>query len=269
MPVIQWDSDLEEWLDRRSDLIADINADNPGAVIPHNVARRLGVNLEHLYFSQGSIGSCCGHAFGFAYASSLLTNIGLNGKQQFEPVNPIGTYVLSHGGKMRNGQTVGTMAEYCNERGNFLIKDIGADNQRVPSYSDKAKEGAKMNQSGLIFIDGDTNTLTDKICQCLRGGLAYAFGNSTAVYGSTLDENGMPVATFSGSWAHATHFAAWVKVKSVDYYLWINSHGRRYKTGFLGETGDGAWMTRNGIARMASTMRGYGAGCAIISEGKR
>jgi hypothetical protein len=115
MPIVKWDEELESWLDDRAALISDMNKDG-NYVFPWKVAKKL--KAETLYFSQGNIGSCCGHAFGFAYNSSLLTNIALGGKQHYEPVNPIGTYVLSHGGRMKNGQTVSTMAKSQELNGN-------------------------------------------------------------------------------------------------------------------------------------------------------
>jgi hypothetical protein len=269
MPVIQWDGNLTAWLAHRESVLADLNRDNKtGYALPWNTAKRHGRNTDQLYFSQGNVGSCCGHAFGFAYSSSILTNIALGGSQHYEAINPIGTYVLSHGGRMFDGQTVGTMAKWCNRDGNFLVKDIGADNQRVPAYSAEAKQHASEHQSAIIFLDGTKDDIAEKIMQCLRGGVAVAMGNSTAVNGSTLDENGMVVATFGGSWSHATHFAAWMRVNGVDYYAWINSHGKRYRIGKCGETGDGCWMTANQLRRFTATASNYGDPCAVLAEGK-
>ena len=263
MPVINWDGEFEEWLDRREDVIADFNRDNIGFVLPHNIAKRLGLDTNQLYFSQGSIGSCCGHAFGFAYSSSLLTNIALGGHQTPNLINPIGTYVLSHGGRMANGQTVSKMAQFCNREGNYLIKDIGTQNQRVPSFTPGAKKNALENQSAIVFLNS-----AEKVRQCLRGGVAVALGNGTRVSGASKDGNGMPLASIGGSWAHATHFAGWVKLKGTDYYLWINSHGKRYVTGTLGETGDGCWMTKDVMDRFLASARGYGDCVAVLAEGK-
>jgi len=261
MPVIQWDPDIERWLKLSQNVIADINKEKPGSLLPHNIKASM-YSGQTLYFSQGGIGSCCGHAFGFAYNSSLLINIALQGKQEYNAVNPIGTYVLSHGGRMRNGQTVSTMAKFCNAEGNYLVRDIGEGNQSVPRFTSEAQANALKNQSALMFLNN-----LDNVLKCLQGGVAVAFGQDLAVSGSEMKDD-MPMAVFRGSWAHATHFAAWLNKSGTDYYYWVNSHGKRYKTGSLGETGDGCWMTEAMLRKFLSS-RSYGDWVAVFAEGKK
>jgi hypothetical protein len=189
----------------------------------------------------------------------------MRGFQAFNRINPIGTYVLSHGGKMKNGQNVAKMAKYCNTVGNFLAADISDDNQKVPTYDKTAYANAKKNQSAIMFLPD-----VAAVKSCLRGGLSVALGNAKAVSGSIVDVNGMPVATLRGRWAHATHLTSSVKVKGTEYFGWLNSHGKIYKKGVFNEPGDGAYFTNDVLDEfLQGIWDQYGQPVAVFAEGRK
>ncbi|MCL2624401.1 MAG: hypothetical protein FWD31_12125, partial [Planctomycetaceae bacterium] len=122
-------------------------------------------------------------------------------------------------------------------------------------------------QWSIAFLPGrNASDLASQIIECCRAGLGVAFGNSTAVSGSTTDSNSVKVAVIRGNWAHATHFTSYRIVNGTEYVFWVNSHGPIYGNSSEGEPADGAWMTRKMVDTMCQTMSGYGQPYAVVPE---
>jgi hypothetical protein len=267
MPVFKFDSEFERYMaDRRKaceNLIAAGLSWLPWDVLKALPAERK-QGGDYLYFSQGAVPDCMGHADAFAHNSVTLIDIALGQPLIYRPINPIVTWYLSKNKSMRGGQTVSVMSKWANELGHFAIADVGRENTTVPRNYESFTEKAKEQQSGVCFLEG--RSLVDAAALVLQSGLAIALGNSTAVRGATVDKNGMRVAVLNGSWAHATHLVGYRKVNGTDYYGWINSHGARYGTAKDGMPADGCWMTRDILARFLSTCPSYGAPYAVVPE---
>ena len=271
-PVIKWDSTFEEYIDLRGENVEEMMAEKSRCIFPWRTETYLPKeNRGHidtpLYYSQGSMPSCMGHAADFAYRSSLLSSIALGAPLIYETTNPIVCWFLSKGRSTRGGQSVAAMAEFANKTGHFLTSEVGNDNTKVPSNYSSGNESAKQHQSAVVFLPGSGEELVQNVMQCCRAGLGVALGNSLAVNGVSV-KDGIRLATLGGSWAHATSFTAWMRRDGVDYCFWANSHGKRYKGGAFGEPEDGAWMTAALMRRFLDASGGYGRPYAVLAESR-
>ena len=206
-----------------------------------------------------------GHADAFAHHSTTLQWIARGVPLIYTSFNPIVTWSITKGGSIRGGQTVSEMAQGANEHGHFPEYLVGTNNQSVPSYAQYA-DLAKDYQSAILFLNFKGTELADEIIQCCAAGLSIALGNSTAVSGSTIDKNGVKVATLRGTWSHATHFTAYRTVKGMEYIGWVNSHGSRYSSSDEGEPADMCWMSRDLVERFVATSSGYGSPYVVFPE---
>jgi hypothetical protein len=157
------------------------------------------------------------------------------------------------------------MASGANSIGHFPEHLVGTNNQSVPDYKPYLDE-AKDYQSSVMFLNFRGTELADEMIQCCAAGLSVALGKSTAVSGSTIDKNGIKIATLRGSWAHATHFTAYRTVKGTEYIGWVNSHGLRYQSSDEAEPADMCWMSRDLVERFVATATGYGSPYVVFPE---
>ena len=271
MPFIKCDSAFEEWLDseiRTADQLRNEKIQNllPWAVLKALTAERR--KSERLYFTQGRMPSCMGHADVFALHSSTLTGISRGLPLIYESFNPIVTWSISKGGSTRGGQNVTAMAKFSNNTGHFPESLVGTNNQIIPNYSPHVNE-AKNYRTGIVFLSGKGAALARLITRCCRAGLGVACGNSTAVRSSMRDANGIKVAVVGGSWAHATSFTGYRNIGGEEYVFWVNSHGPRYGRSDEGEPADGAWMrTEKELTQFCATMDRYGAPYAVLPRSR-
>ena len=268
MPVVKWDADFELWLRKQQVIHDTLRNERTQCTLPWQVLKHLPEPCrkgDALYYSQGAVPSCMGHAHAFAQHNSMLTQIALGAPLVYDPFNAIVAWAISKGGSTRGGQSPGPMAKSGNQYGNFPISVVGADSTRLPSYKQHA-EIAQQYQSGIAFIPGKNEELARNIMACCRSGLGVACGNSTAVRGATTDGNGVKVAVLGGLWAHATGFTNCRTVKNTEYVFWVNSHGKRYGSSDEGEPADGAWMPLPTLVKFCTTMTIYGQPYAILPE---
>ena len=266
MPVLKFNDAFIEW--RAFEMGAmDALRENGYCTLPWEVLKHIGGKT--LYYSQKNLPSCMGHADTFAWHSTLLTEIGRGSPLVYSPLNALFTWCWTKGGSTRGGQTVSVMAEGANRIGHFPIELVGDNNLSYNATKAKAEQSeAAKYQSAIMFLPFKGNELADQIIKTCRAGLSVAFGNSTAVSGSTKDSNGVKVAVIRGSWAHATHFTGYREVNGIPYIFWVNSHGSIYGVSDEGEPADGCWMTRKQVEQMASTMSQYGAPYLVIPESR-
>jgi hypothetical protein len=268
MPVLKYNDTFREW---RKQQIAERNtltSERITCLLPWQILKHLSLGYkqsERLYFTQGALGSCMGHADAFAHHSTTLQWIARGAPLIYASFNPVVTWSITKGGSIRGGQTVSEMARGANEYGHFPEFLVGNNNQSLPDYTEY-RELAKQYQSAVLFLNFKGNELADEIIQCCAAGLSVALGNSTAVSGCTIDKNGIKVAVLRGSWAHATHFTAYRIVKGTEYIGWVNSHGSRYQTSDEGEPADMCWMSRDLVERFVATSSGYGSPYAVFPE---
>lgn len=268
MPILKWDDAFVTFLNDRCEMMNELRDSKSLCVLPWEVLNHLSEpqkKSDRLYFSQGGLGSCMGHADAFALASSTLTQIALGHPLAYESFNPVVTWAISKGGSTRGGQMVAPMARYANDVGHFPESLVGNNNQKLPEYR-KYTGDAKNYQSSIVFIPGERGTLADNIIKCCAGGYSTAIGNSTAVNGCSIDKNGVKVADLRGTWYHATHFTGYRKVKGTEYIGWVNSHGPKYKSSDEGEPADMCWMTRALVEQFVASASGYGPPYAVLPE---
>jgi hypothetical protein len=268
MPVLKYNETFRKW---RQDQIEErkiLTEERITCLLPWQILKHLPTGRkqsERLYFTQGSLGSCMGHADAFAHHSTTLQLIARGAPLIYTAFNPVVTWSITKGGSIRGGQTVSEMAKGANEIGHFPEHLVGTNNQSVPSFAQYA-DLAKDYQSAILFLNFRGAELAEEIIQCCAAGLAVAIGNSSAVCGSTIDKNGIKVAHLRGSWGHATHFTDYRTVKGTEYIGWVNSHGGRYPSSDEGEPADMCWMKRDQVEKFVSTSSGYGSPYAVFPE---
>ncbi|MCL2304497.1 MAG: hypothetical protein FWC43_04060 [Planctomycetaceae bacterium] len=268
MPILKYDTAFKEWRQRQIDECNTIRNERITCLLPWEIVKHLSgcrKKSDRLYFSQGSLGSCMGHSDGFAHHSTTLQLIARGASLIYTPFNPVVTWSITKGGSTRGGQSVAEMAKGANVIGHFPEHLVGTNNQVVPQYK-QYLDDAKQYQSAILFLNFKGKELADEIIQCCAAGLSVALGNGTAVSGSTIDSNGVKVATLRGSWAHATHFTGYRTVRGTEYIGWVNSHGPRYKSSDEGEPADLCWMNRLLVEQFVATASGYGPPYVVFPE---
>ena len=271
MPVLKFDNMFRSWRENQIGECRTLMRERITCLLPWQILKHIPPEKrksQRLYFSQGGIGSCMGHADSFAHHSTTLQLIARGAPLVYTPFNPVVTWSITKGGSIRGGQTVSEMAAGANTIGHFPEFLVGTNNQSVPSYKEHTS-AAKDYQSAIMFLNFRGSELADEIIKCCAAGLAVAIGNSTAVSGCTSDRNGIKIAVLRGSWAHATHFTAYREVNGTEYIGWVNSHGERYKASDEGEPADMCWMNRELVERFVSTAAGYGSPYAVFPESVR
>ena len=268
MPVLKYNAAFQEWRKEQIEERNALTSERITCLLPWQILKHLSSERkksDRLYFTQGSLGSCMGHADAFAHHSTTLQWIARGAPLIYTPFNPVVTWSITKGGSIRGGQTVSEMAQGANEIGHFPEYLVGTNNQSVPSYAEYSAT-AKQYQSAILFLNFRGAELADEIIQCCAAGLAVAFGNSTAVSGCTIDKNGIKVSTLRGRWGHAAHFTAYRTVKGTEYIGWVNSHGSRYQSSDEGEPADMCWMSRDIVEQFVATASGYGSPYAVFPE---
>ena len=268
MPVLKMDDTFRQWRKEQIEACKALVAERITCLLPWQVLSHISADQKRssrLYFSQGGLGSCMGHADSFAHHSTTLCWIARGAPLVYTPFNPVVTWSITKGGSIRGGQTVSEMAKGANIIGHFPEQLVGTNNQAVPSYKEHL-EAAKDYQSAIMFLNYKGKELADEIIQCCAAGLSVALGNSAAVSGCTIDSNGVKVAVLRGSWAHATHFTAYRVVRGMEYIGWVNSHGERYKSSDEGEPADMCWMSRSLVEQFVTTAPAYGSPYVILPE---
>ena len=269
MPVLKYDNDFVEW---RNDQIREnekLVEERITCTLPWQVLKHLDTSRkesDRLYWSQGSQPSCMGHADAFAHHSSTLYWIARGAPLKYCSINPIVTWAIMKGGSLRGGLSVSEQAKGANEIGHFIERLVGTNNLAMPSNYKQYLDEALKYQSAIMFLNFRGDDLCNEIFACCAAGLSVAVGNSNAVSGSTIDKNGIKVATVSGNWAHATSFAGYRKVNGTEYIGWVNSHGARYKSSDEGEPADICWMDKKTACQFCSTMHQYGPPYAVFPE---
>jgi hypothetical protein len=268
MPVLKYNEAFREWRKQQIEERKTLTAERITCLLPWQILKHLPAERKksnRLYFPQGGLGTCMGHSDSFAHHSTTLQWIACGAPLIYTSFNPIVTWSITKGGSIRGGQTVSEMAKGANEIGHFPEHFVGTNNQSVPSYTEHI-DSAKQYQSAILFLNFRGAELAEEIIQCCAAGLSVAIGNSTAVSGSTIDKNGVKVATLRGRWAHATHFTSYRTVKGTEYIGWVNSHGSRYPSSDEGEPADMCWMSRDLVERFVTTASGYGSPYTVFPE---
>jgi hypothetical protein len=269
MPILRYDDAFKQWRQKQIDEIKAITDERVSCLLlPWQTLRHTPDNRKksnRLYFSQGGVTSCSGHADAFAHHGATLIAVARGAPLIYCPFNPIVTWSITKGGSIRGGQSVSEMAKGANLLGHFPEYLVGSNNLAVPSYKAHS-EAAKQFQSGIMFLHQRNKELANEIILTCAAGLGVMIGNSTAVSGSTRDANGIKIPVLRGSWAHATHFVGYRSFRNVEYIGWINSHGGRYTSSDEGEPADMCWMPRSLVEIFVATAGPYGSPYIVFPE---
>ena len=213
-PVVSWKS-FSEQLEQKPDIEADWWT---------------GIDLEkHFTASQSYRPNCAGFAKANASECALLLQRKYRySEQKVEKINPMVCWQLSKGGSVSGGQSIAEMASAGNQYGNFLVSDVGEYDPAVVfnRTEKKADDNALAHQDSICLYDG--NDPASAILLICRKGYSCFVGNSNAVAGVKIDENGVRVAVLGGYWSHAGAFAGFKIVNGKLYVFWLNSHGNIY-----------------------------------------
>ena len=228
-PVSTWNS-FEKWLKEQPDQHPQRNWFQ--VVDP----------LEWFTPSQSYRPNCSGFAMANAATCALINQIENRYSEQIlAKFNPFVTWIKSKNGSVSGGQSIAAIALAGNEYGNYLVQDVGEyDPGRIIRTTQPEEDAdALAHQIGYTMYDGEKPW--EAILLACQKGFACFVGNSRAVSGACPDENGVPVATVTGSWSHATAFSGYQEVGGTRYVFWINSHGDIYQSdGFTPRFG--CWM---------------------------
>jgi hypothetical protein len=117
MPVLKYDDAFKTWRHQQIHenqilvLVEDrITCTLAWQVLKHLESHRK--DSDRLYWSQGNIGSCTGHADAFAHHSAVLHGIARGTPLNYCPVNPLVTWAITKGGSLRGGQTLSEAAGF-------------------------------------------------------------------------------------------------------------------------------------------------------------
>lgn len=269
MPVLRYNEAYRQWRDQRIMECEAIRNERITCTLPWQVLKYIPSQMKRsirLYWSQGQLGSCMGHADAFAHHSATLQAIAYGSPLIYSSINPVVTWAITKGGSTWGGQSVSEMAAGANRLGHFTEEMVGEDNQRIPKNYRNYEDEAKRYQSSVLFLDFSGEELVEEIFACCQAGQSIAMGNSTAVSGSQLDENGVKVAVLSGRWAHATHFTSYRRTGGKEYIGWVNSHGDIYSSSDEEDPGDMCWMDKKTAIEFCSTIPQYGAPYVVFPE---
>jgi hypothetical protein len=269
MPVLKYDEAFKLWRQKQIDEIKAVTDERVSCLLlPWQVVRHLPGDRkksDRLYFSQGGLPSCSGHADAFAHHGATIISIARGAPLIYCPFNPVVTWSITKGGSLRGGQSLAEMAKGANILGHFPEFLVGTNNLAVPNYKPHSAT-AKDFQSGVMFLPFRGKELAHEIILSCAAGLGVMIGNSTAVSGSTRDANGIKIPVLRGTWAHATHFIGYRRYRGVEYIGWVNSHGGRYPTSDEGEPADMCWMPRALVEQFVATASGYGSPYIVFPE---
>ncbi len=269
MPVLRYDDAFTDWRDDQIRENEKLISERITCTLPWQVIKHLDANRkesDRLYWSQGNMPSCSGHADAFAHHSSVLYWIARGAPLKYCPFNPLVTWAITKGGSLRGGQTISEIAKGANEIGHFIERLVGTNNLAMPGNYKQYLDEALKYQSSILFLDFRGEELCNEIFACCAAGLSVTVGNSNAVSGCEIDKNGVKTVLVSGNWSHATHFTAYRKVNGTEYVGWVNSHGARYKSSDEGEPADMCWMDRKNAMKFCSTMHHYGPPYVVFPE---
>jgi len=197
--------------------------------------------------NQGQLGSCAGWSAANGHMITVLYQMML-GAFRFVLINPLAMWVRTKNWSMSGGQSMSKVLMGGNQFGNYPVKDVGMYSTQLTKETiakiEAATDEAQLHQFGACRLPGNGRSLANKIVLCLRAGMVVPIGNSIRVSGCRTDGNGMRVATFGGSWMHATLFDGYIVVNGTVYLHWTNSHGNRYRGSDRFDSPEsGCWMT--------------------------
>lgn len=181
--------------------------------------------------SQSYRPNCAGFALSNAATCSvILQRVNRFSEQKIPKFNPMVTWQRSKNWSVSGGQSIAAMAIAGNEYGEYLASDVGDyDPGKVfRSVTKEQEDHAQDYQIGYALYDGD-EPWEAALLACQKGFACFG-GNSRAVSGSKIDENGVPVAILSGAWSHAWVLCGFQIVNGIRYLLFINSHGPIYES---------------------------------------
>jgi len=269
--VIQYDSTLEQWLQRRS---AILDYEGSDRTLPWDIYRTGNVDFINGYsYAQGS-GDCASFGFGNAQRASDLVNCYL--KEDYsgliEKYYP-GTYSIARGNGAHpvfgSGCNISTLGAYVSRTGNFWAKDLGGydvgrSTQRgFPTEAQRAH--ALSTQTILIPLPAAD---FDAVYSLVSGGIGVVMGTARYPTSGRVGDHGLVVPRTWKNGGHAMCFVASLVRSGMEWLYLLNSHGnRRYSNESSGlNFGAGLWINRSDFAILAKTGFRYGTWYGVIGE---
>lgn len=274
--VIQWDSDLERYLQQRQALIA---YEGNERLAPWNLYTSLGLAWQDGYNYAQQSGDCAsmGHknslktaAFLAAYLASPPSSQIPNPKSLISEIYPCATYAFARGnGKpsFGSGLNLNRMQDYACRIGNYTTADMGAYDcgraTRRWQPSEQQRSHALQHQSVLIPLPSFDFDTVYNLCD---GGIGVCFGTGRYPTTGIVNSYGLAVPRQWKNGGHAMGFT-WAAERGGNRYVFLeNSHGNsRYPEGQFGH-GSGLWIDSNSFDIIAKTGTRYGIGYGHVME---
>ena len=230
---------------------------------------------NRLVISQGSVGSCAGHAAHNAVQLSKLTRRAFGIKSNYVSMNRIATWYASKGNSMSGGQILSYMMEYMCYMGLFPESLVGNSISTAPTKYKDYRNEAKEYQSYVVPIPwGTTDSVANIILLAAKAGFNTFVGNTMWPTSKTAQTNGVAKPVFSSGGGHATMVGDWrpatvnkTGFRFQEAVFFGNSHGDKYTAKSESkEPKYGCWLNRDQIKTYLSTAKGFGSPAIFIPE---
>lgn len=264
-PVISWDDDFEDLIDRRAEIIRDYAALGI-CVYPWQVLAALPAGrkkTDRFYWNQGSNPSCSCHAAVHAIQAAELVAMAMGAPLIYDALNPIYPFYLARGGNLAGGLSIYDTAETANTRGMNAVSEVGDNNLDPPRDAyDHAAESARR-QCAIVYIDRDW---TDRIFRAAAAGFHIVFGSFVIYTSSRIDRNGVKTGYRQTRGGHAQTFGSYRKTAGTEYVFLTNSHGDIYRDSNEGDPAAGIWLTRGQVDEIADSFDNFGPPFIVLPE---
>lgn len=264
-PIISWDQDFENLIDKRAGIISDLEKRGictyPWAAMAAAPERRKKSDI--FYWNQGSLPSCSMHGAVHAIQGAIITEMALGASIDYDALNPIYPFYIARGGNLAGGLSIYETAETVNKTGMLSVTEVGANNIDPPRDAFKHSEESAKRQAAIIFIEND---YTNKIFRAAAAGLYVVFGSYTIYTSAKIDGNGVKIGGRTTRGGHAQSFGSWRKRGGEEYIFITNSHGEIYEGGTEGDPPNGCWLTRGQVDQVADSFSTFGPPFIVLPE---
>jgi hypothetical protein len=260
---ITWDSEWEKYCKHRAELIDFEGRDK---FLPWKLHEENKGTWDSWGYLQKT-GDCCSFGNLSSLHASQLTICKTTGRTPVG-INPSYTYAFARGnGRMSfdSGLNLSPMMKYAAKIGNYRIQDVGKYDCSVRNYNSQYDAGALQNQTIAVILP---KVDFDLIFLACSAGFGVHTGASRYPSSSSVNSDGLAVASGFSSGGHATAYVAAYTSKSGKRYIYfMNSHGAKYAADELsgGQKQHGCWVD-NQLYRSHAITSSYGAPYVNLPE---
>ncbi len=258
--VLSWNSELEDYLDRRARLI---DVDGRENYLPWNAYKNLELDWIDGYAYPQTRGDCCSFGHRNSLKASNLTNAIRTGIKPRDTAQSV-VYAIARGDgtpRFGDGLNLNPMASYAAEYGNFWVDDFGKYNGG--SYVRKYQDGSEQTQHALetqSIVFRLPEITFDTVYRVCSAGIGINIGAGEYPTSARQNNDGLALAKgWSGGGHSMALIAAW-KGRSGERYVYLeNSHGAIYEGDTLHKGAQyGCWLNESLFDRIGQYNNMYG-----------